>query len=120
MYEVGTGLKNHVRTLMKNAIIPLVTVTFYFFGWWIAFERSSHWRFTSGALLCRQYELMDTHLGGPPVQGSPMTADDTADGHISMVSSGRLSHCCSHGPLHRSYLGCHRTHTLQRFLDSAY
>src|SRR5690554_2200686 len=39
MYEVGASRsKNHMHTLMKNTmVIPLVTVTFYFFGWWIYF-----------------------------------------------------------------------------------
>lgn len=39
MYEVGaTRQKNHMHTLMKNTmIIPLVTITFFFFGWWIYF-----------------------------------------------------------------------------------
>ena len=49
MYEVGASrYKNHVHTLMKNTmLIPLVTVTFFFFGWWIyfAFERAGrYWR----------------------------------------------------------------------------
>jgi len=37
MYEVGASRrKNHLHTLMKNVmVIPLVTVTFFFFGWWI-------------------------------------------------------------------------------------
>ncbi|MGB5559469.1 MAG: ammonium transporter, partial [Paracoccaceae bacterium] len=37
MYEVGASRnRNHMHTLMKNVmIIPLVTVTFFFFGWWI-------------------------------------------------------------------------------------
>ncbi|MBL4750292.1 MAG: ammonium transporter [Amylibacter sp.] len=37
MYEVGVSRrKNHMHTLMKNVmIIPLVTITFFFFGWWI-------------------------------------------------------------------------------------
>jgi len=37
MYEVGVSRhKNHLHTLMKNTmIIPLVTVTWFFFGWWI-------------------------------------------------------------------------------------
>ena len=37
MYEVGASRrKNHLHTLMKNIMIfPLVTVTFFFFGWWI-------------------------------------------------------------------------------------
>lgn len=37
LYEVGASRrKNHMHTLMKNImIIPLVTVTFFLFGWWI-------------------------------------------------------------------------------------
>ncbi len=37
MYEVGSSRRrNHLHTLMKNTmLIPLVTVTFFFFGWWI-------------------------------------------------------------------------------------
>ena len=37
MYEVGASRRsNHIHTLMKNSmIIPLVTVTFYYFGWWL-------------------------------------------------------------------------------------
>ena len=39
VYEVGVSrYKNHQHTLMKNTIlIPFVTITFYFFGWWIYF-----------------------------------------------------------------------------------
>jgi Amt family ammonium transporter len=35
-YEVGVSRrKNHLTTLMKNAmVIPVVGVTFYLFGWW--------------------------------------------------------------------------------------
>ena len=44
MYEVGVSRhKNHLHTLMKNTmLIPLVTVTFFFFGWWI------YWAFPNG------------------------------------------------------------------------
>jgi len=37
MYEVGCSRhKNHMHTLLKNTmVIPLVTVTWFFFGWWI-------------------------------------------------------------------------------------
>ena len=37
MYEVGASrYKHHQHTLMKNTLlIPLVTVTWFFFGWWI-------------------------------------------------------------------------------------
>ena len=43
MYEVGASRRrNHLHTLIKNImIIPLVTVTFLFFGWWI------YWTFPS-------------------------------------------------------------------------
>ncbi len=43
MYEVAASRRrNHMHTLMKNVmIIPLVTVTFFFFGWWI------YWAFPS-------------------------------------------------------------------------
>ncbi len=83
MYEVGaTRQKNHMHTLMKNTmIIPLITVTFYFFGWWIYFAfPNGPW--IIGDLLAAPWatansELMGTHLGGPPVQGA-LTADDTA------------------------------------------
>ena len=37
MYEVGASRRrNHMHTLLKNSmLIPLVTITFFFFGWWI-------------------------------------------------------------------------------------
>ena len=43
MYEVGASRRrNHLHTLIKNImIIPLVTVTFFFFSWWI------YWTFPS-------------------------------------------------------------------------
>ena len=43
MYEVGASrVKNHKHTLMKNTmLIPLVSITFYFFGWWIYFAWSN-------------------------------------------------------------------------------
>ena len=48
MYEVGASrYKHHQHTLMKNTmLIPLVTVTWFFFGWWIywAFPRSEERR----------------------------------------------------------------------------
>ena len=44
MYEVGASRRrNHMATLMKNSmLIPLVTVTWFFFGWWI------YWAFPGG------------------------------------------------------------------------
>ncbi len=47
MYEVGASRhKNHMHTLMKNTmLIPLVTITFFFFGWWI------YWAFPNGPFI---------------------------------------------------------------------
>ena len=44
MYEVGASRRrNHMHTLLKNSmLIPLVTITFFFFGWWI------YWAFPNG------------------------------------------------------------------------
>ena len=44
MYEVGASRRrNHMHTLMKNTmLVPLVTVTFFLFGWWI------YWAFPNG------------------------------------------------------------------------
>lgn len=44
MYEVGASRrKNMMHTLMKNSmLIPLVTITWFFFGWWI------YWAFPGG------------------------------------------------------------------------
>ena len=50
LYEVGVSRKkNHMHTLMKNAmLIPLVTVTFFLFGWWIYFGMQNGPGFTGG------------------------------------------------------------------------
>ncbi|MGI8725364.1 MAG: ammonium transporter [Methyloceanibacter sp.] len=47
MYEVGVSRRrNHLHTLMKNTmVIPLVTITFFFFGWWI------YWAFPNGPFI---------------------------------------------------------------------
>ena len=49
MYEVGASRRrNHMNTLMKNSmLIPLVTITFFFFGWWI-YWALPQWPFGSG------------------------------------------------------------------------
>lgn len=49
VYEVGASRRrNHLHTLMKNTmLIPLVTVTFFFFGWWI------YWAFPNGPWIYR-------------------------------------------------------------------
>ncbi len=83
MYEVGVSrAKNHMHTLMKNTmLIPLVTVTFFFFGWWIYFAFPNGPGITGGLIAAPWAEpwseLMGPHLGGPPVSEG-LTGDDTA------------------------------------------
>ncbi len=52
MYEVGASRRrNHLHTLMKNTmLIPLVTITFFFFGWWIYWALPNGPGFTGGIL----------------------------------------------------------------------
>lgn len=84
VYEVGASrYKSHMHTLMKNTmVIPLVTVTFFFFGWWIYFAFVNG-PFIIGDLVAAPFatpwsELMGTHMGGAPQPGGDLTADDTA------------------------------------------
>ncbi len=83
MYEVGASrYKSHMHTLMKNTmLIPLVTVTFFFFGWWIYFAFVNGPGIIGGLVAAPHAtvwsELMGAHLGSSAVQGS-LTADDTA------------------------------------------
>ena len=83
MYEVGASRrKNMMHTLMKNTmLIPLVTVTFFYFGWWIYFAWPNGPGITGGLISAPWAtpwsELMGTHMGGAPMEGSGLTADDT-------------------------------------------
>ena len=69
-YEVGVSRRrNHLKTLMKNAMaIPLVTVTFFLFGWWIYFAFINGPGITGGLVKSPYAEpwnpLMATHLSG--------------------------------------------------------
>jgi len=83
MYEVGASrYKSHMHTLMKNTmLIPLVTITFYFFGWWIYFAFVNG-PGINGGLVAAPWatpwsELMGGHMGGLATQDT-LTVDDTA------------------------------------------
>jgi ammonium transporter, Amt family len=82
-YEVGaTRRKNMLHTLMKGLLaLPLVTITFFFFGWWIYFAFSNG-PGISGGLIPAPWavpwsELMGPHMGGPPASET-LTPEDTA------------------------------------------
>ncbi|MCY4541385.1 MAG: ammonium transporter [Rhodobacteraceae bacterium] len=63
MYEVGASRRrNHMHTLLKNSmLIPLVTITFFFFGWWI------YWAFPNGPFIYQgQGLILDMAAGNAP------------------------------------------------------
>ncbi len=72
MYEVGASrYKSHLSTLMKNTmLIPLVTVSFYLFGWWIYFAFTNGPGITGGipegidVWSSPASPLMGAHMGG--------------------------------------------------------
>lgn len=71
MYEVGASRrKNHMHTLMKNVmIIPLVTITFFFFGWWI------YWAFPHFPVI----GSINWEAGAANTPWSPNMATDLSD-----------------------------------------
>ena len=83
LYEVGVSReKNKLNTLMKNSmLIPVITLAFFFFGWWIYFAFQNGPGIT-GSLKDAPWalpwnELIGPHMGGAPADTS-LTADDTA------------------------------------------
>lgn len=83
VYEVGASRrKHHLHTLMKNTmVIPIVSVTFFLFGWWIYSAFPNGPGFTGGMVAAPfaepWSELMGPHMGGAPATAA-VTADDTA------------------------------------------
>jgi len=83
MYEVGASrYRNHMHTLLKNTmLIPLVTLTFFLFGWWIYFAFPNGPGITGGLVeapwALAWSELMGPHMGGTP-SGEMVSAADTA------------------------------------------
>ena len=94
MYEVGASrTKNMMHTLMKNTmLIPLVTITFFFFGWWIYFAFPNGPFIYQGKGLVETTanavpwsELMGPHLGGPPVTATTSAEDNALWARINGV-----------------------------------
>ncbi len=74
MYEVGASRRrNHMHTLLKNSmLIPLVTITFFFFGWWI------YWAFPNGPFIYKGLGL-DLSMAGPNAPTSDTMATNLSD-----------------------------------------
>jgi Amt family ammonium transporter len=79
MYEVGASRRrNHMHTLMKNTmLIPLVTITFFFFGWWI------YWAFPNGPWIYEGKGLI-LDSAAPNAPTSPTMGTNLSD-HITGV-----------------------------------
>jgi len=83
LYEVGCAREKHkLNTLMKNAmLIPMITLGFFFFGWWLYFAMQNGPGITGGLKEAPWSEplseLMGPHMGGEPVN-ERLTAADTA------------------------------------------
>lgn len=83
MYEVAISRrKNHLHTLMKNVmVIPVVTISFFLFGWWIYFAfiygPGIMGGLQSAAHALPWSELMGAHLGGASGQEA-LSVEDTA------------------------------------------
>ena len=96
LYEVSVSRhKNMMHTLMKNAmLIPLITVTFYFFGWWIYFAFQNGPGITGGLVSAPWAEpwneLMGTHMGGRPQDASLSPQDTATWARLNGVFLGRL------------------------------
>ncbi len=84
VYEVAASRwRNHQHTLMKNTmLLPLVTIAFFLFGWWIYFAFPGGPGITGGLVDAPwakpASELMGPHLGGEPFQ-SGVSGADTAN-----------------------------------------
>ena len=84
MYEVGASrYKHHQHTLMKNTIlIPLVTVTWFFFGWWI------YWAFPTGPGIAPSIMTESTGL----ILGGGFGANELANPMSSIMSINLNDH----------------------------
>jgi ammonia channel protein AmtB len=101
VYEVGVSRRrSHIHTLLKNTMaIPLVTVTFYFFGWWIYFQFPNGLGFYDFVHDPLAYDplkvaapwspLMATHLSG--VNATDAAAGITSDGASGAATWHRLN-----------------------------
>lgn len=101
MYEVGVSRRrNHIHTLMKNTMaIPLVTITFYLFGWWIYFRFpnglgifdfvSADLAYDPAKVAAPWSPLMATHLSG--ANATDAAAGITADGASGAATWHRLN-----------------------------
>ena len=70
MYEVGVSRhKNHMHTLLKNTmLIPLVTITFFFFGWYIYFAWPNG-PFINGGVVEAPHAVAWSQVMGPSMGG---------------------------------------------------
>ena len=84
LYEVGVSReKNKLNTLMKNSmLIPVITLGFFLFGWWIYFAFQNGPGITGGLKPAPWAEpfspLMGPHLGGSANNDAQLTDEQLA------------------------------------------
>ena len=106
VYEVGATRRKHLQhTLMKNTmVVPLVSVTFFLFGWWIYFGfTNGPWingGIASAPFASPASELMGMHMGGTPASAA-LTADVDRIGIESGVGRQSGSHAIGLRGFHR-------------------
>jgi ammonia channel protein AmtB len=81
MYEVGASRRrNHIHTLMKNTMaIPLVTVTFFFFGWWIYFAFPNGLGFYNFSNEALPYDAAKVAAPWSPLMGAHLSGANATD-----------------------------------------
>ena len=107
MYEVGASrYKHHQHTLMKNTLlIPLVTITWFFFGWWI------YWAFPTGPGIAPSIMTESTGL----VLGGGFGANELANHTNALMAVNLGDHIMEFSGLRSYYfLGKQRLSFLER------
>jgi ammonia channel protein AmtB len=90
MYEVGVSRRrNHIHTLMKNTMaIPLVTVTFFLFGWWLYFAAPNGlgiFNFVDAPL---SYEPNKVAAPWSPLMGTHLSGANATDAAYGITADG--------------------------------
>ncbi|HEY7670178.1 MAG TPA: ammonium transporter [Hyphomicrobium sp.] len=89
-YEVGVSRRrNHIHTLMKNAMaIPLVTVTFFFFGWYIYFAFTNGFGFYDFVSDPLAYDPMKVAAPWSPLMATHGVGANATDALYGVTADG--------------------------------
>jgi ammonia channel protein AmtB len=90
MYEVGASRRrNHMHTLMKNTMaIPIVTVTFFLFGWWIYFAFPGGFYFFNFDASLITYNPNMVAAPWSPLMGAHLSGANATDAANGITADG--------------------------------